>query len=153
MRSLTNLIILFIIFYMIANKAEVELRTVLLGDIFNEVKETVNPKPSQILMKIDIELFECRAFLGSPEVLTQPQEIPIVAVIMEWVFLRPNGAYSEQCPKEKVTELAKLFLNNGYTPFQVNGDRLQLTKLDIANFGVEWKTNVAWISNSIASHY
>ena len=153
MRSLTNLIILFVIFYMIANKAEVELRTVLLGDIFNEVKETVNPKPSQILMKIDIELFECRAFLGSPEVLTQPQEIPIVAVIMEWEFLRPNGTYSEQCPKEKVIELTKLFLNNGYTPFQVNRDRLQLTKLDTANFGVEWKKNVAWLSNSIASHY
>ena len=97
---------------MLANKAEVELRTVLLGDIFKEVEETVYPKPSQILMKIDIELFECRAFLGSPEVLTQPQEIPIIAVIMEWVFLRPNGAYSEQCPKDKVIELATIVRNN-----------------------------------------
>ena len=153
MGSFVTLIIHSINFYLIGNKAEVELRTVLLGDIFNEVKEVVIPKPSQILMKIDIELFECRAFLGSPAVLTQPQEIPIVAVIMEWVFLRPNGAYSEQCPKEKVIELTKLFLDNGYTPFQVNGDRLQLHKLDTANFGSDWKTNVAWLSNSIASHY
>ena len=141
------------IYHVSANKREVVLRTVLLRDIFHEVKQTVSPMPSQIVMKIDIELFECRAFLGSPEVLTQPQDIPILAVIMEWVFLRPNGDYSEQCPKEKVIELAKLFLDNGYTPFQVNGDRLQLTKLDSANFGVEWKTNVAWLSNSITSSY
>ena len=100
----------------------------LLGDIFKEVRETVSPKPSQIVMKIDIELFECRAFLGSPEVITQPQDIPILAVIMEWVFLRPNGAYSEQCPKDKVIELTKLFLKNDHTPFQVKGDRLQCTK-------------------------
>lgn len=104
-------------------------------------------------MKIDIELFECKAFLGSPEVLTQPQAIPVVAVIMEWVFLRDGGNYSEQCPKEKVIELTKLFLGNGYTPFHVNENRFQLTKLDIENFGTEWKFNVAWLSNSIAEHY
>ena len=104
-------------------------------------------------MKIDIELFECRAFLGSPEVLTQPQDIPIIAVLMEWVFLRNNGSYSEQCPKEKVIELTKLFLDNGYIPFRVNNERHQLSRLDTSNFGVEWKFNVAWLSDSISSHY
>ena len=53
MGSLITLTIHFINFYLIGNKAEVELRTVLLGDIFNEVKEVVIPKPSQILMKIE----------------------------------------------------------------------------------------------------
>ena len=129
------------------------MQTVLLGDIFRAIKDTVKPVPSQLLMKIDVELFECRAFLGSPEVLKQPQEIPILAVIMEWVFLRENGVYSEQCPKESVIELAKMFLDNGYTPYHVNGDRLQLTKLDTSNFGLEWKCNVAWLPNSISSHY
>ena len=129
------------------------LQTVLLGDVVKAVSETVTPVPSQLLMKIDIELFECRAFLGSPEVITQSQAIPLIAVIMEWVFLRENGAYSEQCPKEKVIELTKLFLENGYTPFRVNGDRLQLEKLDSSNFGVEWKFNVAWLSNQIAPYY
>ena len=38
---------------------------------------------------------------------------------MEWNFLKRNGDYSEQCPKERVIELAKLFLNNGYIPFHV----------------------------------
>ena len=112
----------------------------------------MSPKPSQIVMKVDIERFECRAFLGSPEVLSQPQEIPILAVIMEWYFL--GGHYTELCPKEKVIQLAKLFLHNGYTPFKVDENRLELKKLDTTNFGVEWKMlNVAWLSSSIASFY
>ena len=135
------------------SKDQVYLQTVLLGDIFRAVKDTATPVPSQLLMKIDVELFECRAFLGSPEVLTQPQEIPLLAVIMEWVFLREKGVYSEQCPKESVIELAKMFLDNGYTPYHVNGDRFKLTKLDSSNFGVEWNCNVAWLPNSISSHY
>ena len=124
----------------------------MLEDIFRGVKETMSPRPSQIVMKVDIERFECRAFLGSPEVLSQPQEIPILAVIMEWHFL--GGHYAELCSKEKVIQLAKLFLNNGYTPFKVDDNRLELKKLDTTNFGVEWKMlNVAWLSSSIASFY
>ena len=37
--------------------------------------------------KIDIEHFECRAFLGSPEILRQNQDVNLLAVIMEWTFL------------------------------------------------------------------
>ena len=102
---------------------------------------------------MDIELFECKAFLGSPEVLKQPQTIPILAVIMEWVFLLEEGKYSEQCPKEKVIELTKVFLDNGYTPFRV-GDNPKLSKLDISNLGTEWKfNNVVWLCNSIVNTY
>ena len=108
-------------------------------------------------MKIDIEFFECRAFLGSPEVITHPQFIPIMAVIMEWMFLRDNASYSNMCPKDKVIELTKLFLYNGYTPFRMKDDRRELTKLDTSKFGVEWtwkwNPNVAWLSNSIAQFY
>ena len=108
-------------------------------------------------MKIDVEFFECRAFLGSPEVVANPQDIPIMAVIMEWMFLRDNASYSNMCPKDKVIELTKLFLNNGYTPFRVKDDRRELTKLDTSKFGVEWtwkwNPNVAWLSNSIAPFY
>ena len=112
----------------------------------------MSPKPSQIVMKVDIEQFECRAFLGSPEVLSQPQEIPILAVIIEWHFLYYNmigGHYAELYPKEKVIQLSKLFLDNGYTPFKVDDNRLKLERLDTTNFGVDWKMmNVAWLSNS-----
>lgn len=124
-----------------------------MGDILKAIKETVTPLPYQLLMKIDIELFECRAFLGSLEVLQQPQETPLIAVIMEWVFLRQNRIYTEQCPRESVIKLAKMFLENGYSPYNVNGDRLKLTKLDTSNFGLEWNCNVAWLPNSISSHY
>ena len=113
----------------------------------------MSPKPSQIVMKVDIERFECRAFLGSPEVLSQPQEIPILAVIIEWYFFL-GGHYTELYPKEKVIQLSKLFLDNGYTPFKVDDNRLKLEKLDTTNFGVDWKMiNVAWLSNSIALFY
>ena len=129
----------------------------LLVDIFDEIKSTVFPRPSQIVMKIDIEFFECRAFLGSPEVITHPQDIPIMAVIMEWIFLRDDGSYTKMCPKDKLVELTKLFLNNGYTPFLIKDDRRELTRLDTSKFGVEWKwkwkTNVAWLSNAIAPFY
>ena len=90
------------------------LQTVLLGDVFKAIRETVFPVPSQLLMKIDIELFECRAFLGSPEIITKHFEnIPLIAVIMEWTFLREDGSYSEQCPKEKVIKLKKPEMKEG----------------------------------------
>ena len=133
--------------------AETFLKTALLGDVFEAVWTTVLPLPSQLVMKIDIELFECKAFLGSPEVLTQPQAIPLLAVIMEWVFLRNKNTFSEQCPKDKVIGLAKLFLENDYTPFRIIDQRGKLEKLDTSNFGTDWKCNVAWISNSIATQY
>ena len=108
-----------------------------------------------MIMKIDIELFECRAFLGSPEVLTQPQGIPLIAVIMEWVFLREHGTYSEQCPKSMVIELAKMFLDNGYKPFCVydHDKTFRLSELDSSNFGLKWNCNVAWLSKSISTYY
>ena len=106
-----------------------------------------------MLMKIDIELFECRAFLGSPEVLVQSRNITLVAVIMEWVFIREHGKYSEQCRKEKVIELAKLFLDNGFTAFRMKGKSYQLSSLDTTNFGVDWKFDVVWLSNSMISTY
>ena len=141
----------------LANKNEIDIETALMVDIFNEIKSTVSPKRSQIVMKIDIEFFQCRAFLGSPEVITHPQDIPIMAIIMEWIFLRDDGSYTKMCPKDKLVELTKLFLNNGYTPFRVKDDRRELTKLDTSKFGAEWtwkwNPNVAWLSNSIAQFY
>ena len=128
----------------------------LLGDVFRAIMETATPVPSQMLMKIDIEHFECRAFLGSPEVLAQPQIIPLIAVIMEWTFIG-EGVYSPQCTKEQVRQLAKLFLDNGYTPFNIWGYTSAInglpkfSKLNTSNFGVEWNCDVAWLSNSVVT--
>ena len=107
----------------------------LLGDILRDIMETAARVPSQILMKIDIEHFECRAFLGSPEVLAQPQNIPIIAVVMEWIFTKNigGGQYSPICKKEQVRELARLFLDTGYTPFKVNSFKVH--RLNLKPFG------------------
>ena len=42
-----------------------EIQTVLLSDVINKAVEVEQPK--NIIMKIDIESYECRAFMGSPE--------------------------------------------------------------------------------------
>ena len=126
----------------------------LLRDVFDEVRRNFPLKPPQIVMKVDIEQSECNAFLGSPEVLLQPQAIPVIAVIMEWTFKGQNGTYSEQCPKAKVMSLTKLFLENGFTPFQLNEGVNRVVygkewiKLNTSNFGLDWNTNVLWVSTS-----
>ena len=105
-------------------------------------------------MKIDIEHFECRAFLGSPEVLVQKKGVVLLAVIMEWTFGGENGTYSEQCSKEQVVSLTKLFLSQGYAPFQVSKGISRLIrggdwiKLNTSNFGLNWNTNVLWVSTA-----
>ena len=128
--------------------AEVSLEIILLRDILEDIKTHTNQKPTGVVMKIDIEQFECRAFLGSPELLrhaknqTSPDKtLPILAIIMEWTFLSgdPNG---DRCPKEHVVELTKLFLENDYTPFRVTE---HLEKLDITYSGLDWSTNVLWV--------
>ena len=132
----------------------------LLGDILRDIMETAARVPSQILMKIDIEHFECRAFLGSPEVLSQPQIIPIIAVVMEWIFTKNigGGQYGPICKKEQVRELARLFLDTGYTPFKVDSFSVslnglpQFSKLDISNFGLEWNCDVVWLSNYVVNN-
>ena len=127
------------------------LQTVLLKDVIDAMPKTnVVSTPLSVLMKIDIEHFECRAFLGSPEILRQNQTISLLAVIMEWTFEGQNGSFSEACPKDKVIDLTKLFLENGFTPFQWKEGLNRVfygnewEKLDISNFGVDWSANVLW---------
>ena len=131
-----------------------DVETVLLNDVYEAIKANVVPKPLIVLMKIDIEHFECRALLGSPEILRQNQDVKLLAVIMEWTFEGKNGKYSEQCPKDKVVSLAKLFLMNGFAPFQLSEgiNRViygkEWLRLNTSNFGIDWNTNVLWLSTS-----
>ena len=120
------------------NTTEQSLETVLLSDLINAIK--IVEKPSLIVIKIDVELLECRTFLGSSSIFKRPQDVPIDAVIMEWVFIRENGEYSEQCPMEKVKLMTKMFLDGGYIPYRANDTR----ELNTANLGLEWKTDVLW---------
>ena len=122
----------------------------LLSDVFNAIRKHTSPLPSSVIMKIDIEQFECHAFLGSPQVLDQTQDLPVIAVIMEWTFLGGNDNYGERCPEEKVVELAKLFLFYDFVPFSADKG---MKKMDTSNYGVGWKENVAWLSKPILRYY
>ena len=126
----------------------VSLEIILLSDIFQDIKSHTNHKPKGVVMKMDIEQFECRSFLGSPELLrhaknqtSSDETLPILAIIMEWTFLSgdPNG---DRCPKEHLVELTKLFLENDYTPFRVTE---HLEKLNITHLGLDWHTDVLWV--------
>ena len=125
--------------------ADQQLETVLLSDVIEAAKTLENPK--QIVIKIDVELFECRTFLGSSKVFNQPQEVSITAIIMEWVFKSNDDTYSKQCPMAKVKLMAKMFLNSGYIPFKTT----DLSKLNFTNLGTDWRTNVLWILNTADS--
>ena len=129
---------------------QVSLQIIRLSDIFEDIKLQTNHKPTGVIIKMDIEHFECRAFLGSPELLrheknqTRSDEtLPILAVILEWTFFKenPNG---DRCSKEQVVELTKLFLENEYTPIRVSKD---FQKLNTSNFGTDWNTDILWIYN------
>ena len=126
-------------------KENQELETVLLSDIIEAAKILENPK--QIVIKIDVELFECRTFLGSSKEFKQPQEVQISAIIMEWVFTSDNGRYNEECPMEKMKRMTKMFLDSGYVPFKT----VDLSKLNYTNLGTDWRTNVLWILNTTDS--
>ena len=114
------------------------IQTVLLSDIIEAARVIENP--TEIVIKIDIELFECRAFLGSPNIFNQPQDVPIVAIIMEWLYGRGDGSFTDRCPEEKMKLMAKMFLEAGYVPFSIH-----FRRLDYSDLGEEWKTNVLWL--------
>lgn len=115
-------------------------QSILLSDVFdNIVLKRPRQNPLTIIVKIDIERYECRAFLGSPTILQNPK-FYIPYVLMEWFFAkRPSPyKYPKVCPKETVIQLANMFIENGYLPFSTN------KKLLHANESHTWFINVIW---------
>jgi hypothetical protein len=127
------------------SKYDQNLETVLLSDIIEAA--TITESPKQIVVKIDVELFECRVFLGSSSLFDPPQKVPITAIIMEWVFVSPDGRFSEECPREKVQRMTKMLLYAGYVPINTK----DLSKLNYTKFGTDWRANVLWILNTTNS--
>ena len=127
------------------SKYDQKLETVLLSDIIEAA--SISESPKQIIVKIDVELFECRVFLGSSSLFNSPQNVPITAIIMEWVFVSPDGRFSQECPREKMQRMTKMLLFAGYVPLNTQ----DLSKLNYTNFGIDWRTNVLWILNTTNS--
>ena len=116
-------------------------QTVLLSDILQAIEIVSNPK--QIIIKIDIELYECRAILGAAEIFKKAQKFTITAIIMEWKFLGKDGAFRKECPKEQLRSMTCLLLRAGYVPLNIK----DLSPLNYSNFGAEWGANILWILN------
>ena len=62
-----------------------------------------------IVLKIDIEGFECRTFLGSTNIF-QIRDVSIPYIFMEWDFMDKKSS----CPPSMLKNLTTLFLENGY---------------------------------------
>ena len=108
-----------------------EIAAVLLSDIFDnlvavireEQRRLVNPIIT-VVMKVDIESYECRVFLSqsTQERVFLRSDVFIPYILMEWVFDNMNqGHFSPVCPKEKVQEMAQMLTGHGYKPYFKNG--------------------------------
>ena len=64
---------------------------ILLRNVIDDIVKVVGVKgkskrrKTPVVIKIDIETFECRAFLGSPKIFSHPH-IYIPYIVMEWTY-------------------------------------------------------------------
>ena len=114
--------------------------TVLLSDIYAKLIET-HPEMEQInvVMKMDIENYECKVLLGSEEIFKNPK-LFIAMVFMEWAF----QVRSEHCPENMMKAVVDMFTSNGYHPFTEGKKMIKASKF------LQWKNqNLIWIHNSV----
>lgn len=103
---------------------EQTVKSVLLQDIldsmFPDKRPTSGEKPV-VIMKLDIETFECRALLGSPELFSPSQPYFVPYLVMEWYFATKNEegkyAFPRSCPQTKLLMMRDLLLDKGYEPW------------------------------------
>ena len=110
-----------------------ELDAILLSDIVNDIIDKrfgqgIIPGSGRIpvILKIDIEHFECRALLGSPWIFTEAN-IFIPYIVMEWTYLTRKGPrkfYPTSCPVEKLRSMAQLLSRSGYRPYKEGNMRV-----------------------------
>ncbi|TRY79951.1 hypothetical protein TCAL_06553 [Tigriopus californicus] len=120
-----------------------QIQSVLLSDVIKHIQ--FNKRQTEnltIIMKVDIESYECRAFLGSPLVLNSTHSgFYIPYVVMEWTYAQgkqPPYKYPAACPRKSVVHMTNLFTANGYIPFSKN--RIMLNP----NTSDTWKADVIW---------
>jgi len=83
------------------------IETVLLSDIFHEALAQSQPK--SVIIKADIETYECRAFLNSQQVFGHPS---IKSVIFEW------AGVSDNCSADDFKKVLNLMRQNGLKLYQ-----------------------------------
>lgn len=96
---------------------DVELQLVLFSDILDAV--ILKHNPEDIYIMIDIELYECRAFLGSKDALANKA---IKVIMMEFKYIRmPNqNDINQYCNQSQAMEMIDMFLNYGFLPHKLD---------------------------------
>jgi len=112
----------------------------------NEIGETVDSARFQdilayigtatVIVKIDIEVHECKALSGYFNKPNKTTFIPYL--VMEWVFISQNT--DNQCPPEKLQLLIKGFTDSGYYPMESWPKGKKLSLADESNWN-----NVLWV--------
>ncbi len=114
-----------------------KVETILLADIFDRL---ISKDKDAVIIKMDIEGYECDAILGSENVIS---DYDISLVVMEWRF-RAAG-FSGPCPPEKRQRVAKVFTSNGFEPRSIDLE----TELD-ADEAPDWPVmDMVWLKRSI----
>jgi len=86
------------------------IETVLLSDIFQEA--VAQSQPNSVVIKADIETYECRAFLNSQQVF---EHSSTKSVIFEWAGINEN------CSKDDFKKVLNLLQKNGFKLYQFSG--------------------------------
>ncbi|KAK3576472.1 hypothetical protein CHS0354_028522 [Potamilus streckersoni] len=91
----------------------------------------------EIIIKMDIEGYECKAIHSSMEFL---QKFKVRYIFMEWLIMPQNQDKKDTpCPKAKILHMLANIFSLGMKPFSFHG-----LELDITNSG-SWRTNdVYW---------
>ena len=95
------------------------------------------------VMKVAIELHECKAFLGSPEVFERG--VAFKFIVMEWHFKDNIEKEAGPCSKAELQQMTEMFVNAGYVPYGARKKK----ELDPSVSHLWDKDNVAWVHNSV----
>ena len=113
--------------------------SVLLSDVFDEIMGNRGDAPVSVVLKVDIEHHECRVFLSSAEQFRR-EDLFVAFIIMEWTF---SGTI---CSEDRVKQLGKMFVVNGYTAYSHHGVLLNVETCDDWDYGT-----VVWVHNKMAA--
>lgn len=105
------------------------------------LNHTTQIERQTVVLKMDIEKYECRAFMGSTEIFDIPN-IYISHIVVEWRFAdRSKGSivmYPPSCPEPMLEDLIYLLNDHDYYPFS---DDLELLEVSEAS---GWTRDVIW---------
>ncbi|KAK3576468.1 hypothetical protein CHS0354_028518 [Potamilus streckersoni] len=92
---------------------------------------------NEIIIKMDIEGYECKALYSSMELL---QKFKVRYIFMEWLIMPQNQDKKDTpCPKANILHTLANMYSLGFKPYSLNGN-----ELDINNSGSWTVTDIYW---------